>query len=220
MQAFKGTVRWMIDKSAARQWYAKVSVSQINIANLIFAGTVGTIVYLVLGPMIFLLWSSFRSALPPRPIGTYTFDNYVFAYSSPMTYHLFLNTIVFSRGIHVDRGGRRFCLCVVDRTPRHPRQENAFHADSVARRGPFDADGYGVIILAGPEARIINVIFHQLFGFKPINIFSRSWLFALNGLHSVPATFSFCWGRCEVWIRPSKRRRRSPARAEWRPCAG
>jgi len=71
MQAFKGAVWSMIEKSAARQWYAKVSLSHINIANLIFAGTVGTVVYLVLGPMIFLLWSSFRTALPtPADPGT------------------------------------------------------------------------------------------------------------------------------------------------------
>ena len=195
MQAFKGTVGSMIEKSAARQWYAKVNVSQINIANLIFAGTVGTIVYLVLGPMIFLLWSSFRSALPtPADPGTYTFDNYVFAYTSPMTYHLFLNTIVFvavSTSISVVVA---FAFAwFIERTDI-PAKKTLFMLILLPAAVPSMLMAMAYIILAGPEAGIINVIFHQLFGFKPINIFSRFWLFALNGLHGVPATFLILLG--------------------------
>ena len=185
----------MIDKSAARQWYAKVSLSQINIANLIFAGTVGTIVYLVLGPMIFLLWSSFRSALPtPADPGTYTLDNYVFAYTSPTTYHLFLNTIVFvavSTSIAVVVA---FAFAwLIERTDI-PAKRTLFMLILLPAAVPSMLMAMAYIILAGPEAGIINVIFHQLFGFKPVNIFSRFWLFALNGLHGVPATFLILLG--------------------------
>ena len=54
-------------------------------------------IYLVVIPLIFLLWTSFRSA----PIGMpaeLTLSNYARAYANPATYELLQNTLVFAFG--------------------------------------------------------------------------------------------------------------------------
>lgn len=180
---------------ALRRWYAKINFPQISVANLIFVGTVGTIVYLVLGPMLFLLWSSFRSALPtPADPGHFTVDNYVFAYTSPTTFYLFLNTAIFvavstSIAVLIAFG----FAWLIERTDIRAKK-TLFMLILLPAAVPPMLMAMAYIILAGPEAGIINVIFHQLFGVKPINIFSRFWLFVLNGLHGVPATFLILLG--------------------------
>src|SRR5262245_56855806 len=80
----------------ARAVYAGRVLPRFNVTNLVLVGTVAVIAYLVLAPIIFLLWSSFRTALPtPANPGLFTLKNYAFVYSNPATYTLFLNTAIF-----------------------------------------------------------------------------------------------------------------------------
>jgi iron(III) transport system permease protein len=195
MQVLKDAAWSRIEKPATRLRYSRINFFQIRIANLIFAGSVGIIAYLVLGPMIFLLWSSFRSALPtPADTGYFTLDNYAFAYTSPITYHLFLNTVIFvavSTSIAVVVAFSFAWL--IERTDI-PAKKTLFMLILLPAAVPSMLMAMAYIILAGPEAGLINVIFNQLFGFKLVNIYSRSWLFILNGLHGVPATFLILLG--------------------------
>src|SRR5688572_24876128 len=81
---------------AARGAYASRILPRVNMTNVVLAGTVVIIAYLVLAPIIFLMWSSFRTALPtPANPGVFTLRNYAFVYSNPATYTLFLNTAIF-----------------------------------------------------------------------------------------------------------------------------
>src|SRR5919109_4965765 len=81
---------------AARVTYAAKILPRVSLTNVILVGTVAIIAYLVLAPIIFLMWSSFRTALPtPANPGTFTLKNYIFVYSNPATYTLFLNTAMF-----------------------------------------------------------------------------------------------------------------------------
>ena len=69
---------------------------RFTITNAILVGTVAVIAYLVLAPIVFLIWSSFRTALPtPANPGLFTLRNYTFVYSNPATLTLFLNTAIF-----------------------------------------------------------------------------------------------------------------------------
>ena len=80
----------------ARVIYAGKLLPRFNVTNVVLVGTVAIIAYLVLAPIIFLRWSSFRTALPtPANPGLFTLRNYTFVYSNPATYTLFLNTAVF-----------------------------------------------------------------------------------------------------------------------------
>jgi iron(III) transport system permease protein len=175
---------------AIRSWYAKLDFSQLNVANLIFAGAVAVIAYLVIGPTMFLLLSSFRSALPtPADPGYFTFQNYVFAYTSPATYHLFLNTALFvatSTSIAVLLA---FTFAWLLERTDIPAKGALFILILLPSAVPSMLMAMAYIILAGPEAGLLNVISHKLLGVKPINIFSWPWLFLLQGLNSVPATF-------------------------------
>ena len=49
--------------------------------------------------------------------------------------------------------------------------------------------GISYIILAGPEAGLLNRLTDELFGVKPFNIFSLPAMFILQGLNSVPGAF-------------------------------
>jgi iron(III) transport system permease protein len=190
MEAFKRTDWPILQKPTAKPWLPKRRISHFNIANLIFAGTIGIITYLVLGPLVFLLWSSFRSALPtPADPGYFTVENYLFAYTNPTTYYLFLNTAVFvliSTAISVFVA---FTLAWLIERTNIPAKKTLFVLILLPAAVPSMLMAMAYIILAGPEAGILNIIFDQLLGFKPINIYSRFWLFLLNGLHGVPATF-------------------------------
>lgn len=176
-------------------WYAKINFSNLNITNLIFAGAVAIIAYLVIGPTIFLLLSSFRSALPtPADPGYFTFGNYVFAYTSPETYQLFLNTALFviaSTSIAVLVAFSFAWL--IERTDI-PAKGTLVMLILLPAAVPSMLMAMAYIILGGPEAGLLNLLFYELFGIKPINIFSLPWLFILNGLNSVPTTFLILLG--------------------------
>src|SRR4249920_3904984 len=81
---------------AASGVYARKFLPRFNLTNVVLAGTVAVIAYLVMAPIFFLLWSSFRTALPtPANPGFFTLRNYSFVYSNPATLSLFLNTAIF-----------------------------------------------------------------------------------------------------------------------------
>src|SRR5262245_61240039 len=66
-----------------------------NPQALIMSAVIILVLYLVVVPLFFLLWSSFRSG----PIGfpsELTLTNYVSAYGDARTYSLFATTLVFS----------------------------------------------------------------------------------------------------------------------------
>jgi ABC-type spermidine/putrescine transport system permease subunit II len=66
-----------------------------NGQSFLLAGVVALVLYLVVVPLLFLLWSSFRSA----PIGfpsELTLKNYANAYGDPRTYSVFGTTVVFA----------------------------------------------------------------------------------------------------------------------------
>ena len=68
---------------AERAVYASKILPRFNATNVVLVGTVAIIAYLVLAPIIFLLWSSFRTALPtPANPGLFTLKNYLFVYLS------------------------------------------------------------------------------------------------------------------------------------------
>src|SRR5262245_16318046 len=66
-----------------------------NLQSFLLAGVVTLALYLVVVPLFFLLWSSFRTG----PIGfasELTLQNYRGAYGDPRTYTLFGTTVVFA----------------------------------------------------------------------------------------------------------------------------
>ena len=86
----------LLEAARGRGTFAGRILPRFNLTNVVMVGTVAIIAYLVLAPIIFLLWSSFRTALPtPANPGAFTLKNYAFVYTNPTTYRLFFNTAIF-----------------------------------------------------------------------------------------------------------------------------
>src|SRR5262245_51217298 len=175
---------------AARSSDASRLLPRINLTNIILVGTVAIIVYLVIAPIFFLLWSSFRTALPtPANPGLFTLRNYGFVYSSPTTYTLFLNTALFvsvctSLALLFAVG----FAWLIERTDI-PAKGTWFVLIILPSAVPSLLMGISYIILAGPEAGLLNRLCQDLFGVKPFNIFSLPAMFILQALGSVPSSF-------------------------------
>ena len=68
-----------------------------SLQGLVMVAVIAVTLYLVIVPLLFLLWSSFRSA----PVGVsspLTLENYLKVYRDARTYTLLGNTIVFATG--------------------------------------------------------------------------------------------------------------------------
>jgi iron(III) transport system permease protein len=175
---------------AASGIYARKLLPRFNLTNLVLAGTVAVIAYLVLAPIFFLLWSSFRTALPtPANPGLFTLRNYIFVYSNPTTYTLFLNTAIFvtvctSIALLLAVG----FAWLIERTDM-PAKRTLFVLIILPSSVPSLLMGISYIILAGPEAGLLNRLTDDLFGVKPFNIFSLPAMFILQALSSVPSSF-------------------------------
>jgi iron(III) transport system permease protein len=175
---------------AERGVYAGKILPRFSATNVVLVGTVAIIAYLVVAPIIFLLWSSFRTALPtPANPGLFTLKNYIFVYSNPATYTLFLNTAIFvlvctSVAVLLAVG----FAWLIERTDI-PAKGTLFLLILLPSAVPSLLMGISYIILAGPEAGLLNRLTDELFGIKPFNIFSLSAMFILQALSSVPASF-------------------------------
>jgi iron(III) transport system permease protein len=166
--------------------YVGKIIPHVSVTNVVLVGSVVVIAYLVLAPIIFLIWSSFRTALPtPANPGAFTLRNYVFVYSNPATYTLFLNTAIFVT----------VCTAIalllavgfawlIERTDM-PAKGALFVLILLPSAVPSLLMGISYIILAGPEAGLLNRLTEELFGAKPFNIFSLPAMFILQGLNSV-----------------------------------
>lgn len=176
--------------SVARQAYASKVLPHVNVTSIILVGTIAVIAYLVVAPMVFLIWSSFRSALPtPADPGVFTLRNYAFVYSSPTTYTLFFNTVIFvtvctSIALLLAVG----FAWLIERTDM-PAKSTLFVMILLPSAVPSLLMGISYIILAGPEAGLLNRLTDSLFGIKPFDIFSLPAMFILQGFNSVPGTF-------------------------------
>jgi iron(III) transport system permease protein len=175
---------------ATRAAYAGRVLPRFNVTNVVLIGTVAAIAYLVLAPIVFLLWSSFRTALPtPANPGFFTLKNYAFVYSNPATYTLLFNTAIFvavctSLALLLAVG----FAWLIERTDV-PAKATLFVLILLPSAVPSLLMGISYIILAGPEAGLLNRVAEAWFGVKPFNIFSLPAMFVLQALSSVPSSF-------------------------------
>ncbi len=178
-----------------RGGYVGKIIPHVSVTNVVLVGTVAVIAYLVLAPILFLMWSSFRTALPtPANPGSFTLRNYTFVYSNPATYTLFLNTAIFV----IICTAIALLLAVgfawlIERTDM-PAKGALFVLILLPSAVPSLLMGISYIILAGPEAGLLNRFTEEFFGAKPFNIFSLPAMFILQGLNSVPASFLIVLG--------------------------
>ena len=166
------------------------SPARWNGQNLLLAGVIILAIYLIVVPLLFLLWSSFRSA----PIGfpsALTLENYASAYGDSRTYALFGTTLVFA----VSSSALSLFFGVIfawllERT-NVPFKEGLYALMPVPIAVPGVLFSIGWVLLLSPQIGVINMFLRRVFALEdaPINIYSLPGMIFLEGLHLTPVTF-------------------------------
>ena len=147
-------------------------------------------VYLVIIPLVFLVWMSFRSGHIGMP-SELTFANYARAYANPATYELIYNTVVFALGsaaIAVFLG--IIFAWLVERTDL-PGKDFVYPLFLVPIAIPGVLFSIAWVLLLSPGAGIVNLSLKHVLQLDhaPLNIYNLPGMIFLEGLHLTPITF-------------------------------
>lgn len=156
---------------------------------------VAVVLYLVFGPLLMLIFSSFREtegALPFESGVEWTLDNYLTVFTSKSTYMVLGTTIVYSLGSLLVSFGMALTLAwFVERTDMPFR--GLISVLVIASLGlPGVIFGIAWVLLMSPRSGMINVWFRQIFGLEgegPVNVYSLPGMTFVQGISLVPITF-------------------------------
>jgi iron(III) transport system permease protein len=164
-------------------------------SSFLFLLIVVVLLWLILIPMGQMILSSFRAGHPAAP-GPFTFDNYRVAYTSPLTYRMILNTLIFS--------GASTALSVliailfawlIERTDM-PLKSLCWTTLLIplAMPGLFFAMAY--VFLLMPQSGVLNLFLRSLLDHMgialdsgPLNIYSLGGMIFLDGIRGVTTVF-------------------------------
>lgn len=156
---------------------------------------VSILIYLVLGPLLMLVLSSFRDTVGQLPFEAavpWSIENYLQLASSPRTLSVLANTMIFVTG--------SLALCfgisiafgwLIERTDLPFR--NALYVVIIASFGiPTVISSIAFTLLLNPSSGLINVAVRTLVGGSgpgPLNVYTLAGMTFVNGLTMVPITF-------------------------------
>ena len=170
--------------------YPIVDVLRWDARTLVIVPVLAITIYLVVIPLIFLLWTSFRSAPVGMP-AELTLSNYARAYANPGTYELLQNTLVFAVGSAATAIflGILFAW-LVERTDL-PFKNTIYPLFLVPIAIPGVLFSIAWVLLLSPGAGIINLVLKQALQLDqaPLNIYNLPGMIILEGLHLTPITF-------------------------------
>jgi iron(III) transport system permease protein len=170
-----------------KQWYS------FNFMKMLYLFMLLVVSYIVLVPMVILLYSSVGSTKGTLPFEQLTFslDNYISVLTNPLTYSLLGNTVVFTVGsILVGITTAVFLAWVLERT-NFPGRIIVFSLVMIPMAIPQMIYAIGWLQLLNPTNGIINVPLQALFGLEkgPFNIYSLSGMIIVQGISMVPTAF-------------------------------
>jgi iron(III) transport system permease protein len=147
-------------------------------------------IYLVVIPLVFLLWTSFRTGQIGMP-AELTLSNYARAYANPATYELMRNTLVFAFGsaaIALFLG--IIFAWLVERT-NLPGKDLFYPLFLVPIAIPGVLFSVAWVLLLSPGAGVINLALkHALqLDHAPLDVYNLWGMIFLEGLHLTPITF-------------------------------
>lgn len=147
-------------------------------------------IYLVVIPLVFLIWTSFRAGQIGMP-AELTFSNYARAYANPTTFELMHNTLVFAFGsaaIALFLG--IIFAWLVERT-NLPFKDLLYPLFLVPIAIPGVLFSIAWVLLLSPGAGIVNFALKQIFQLDqaPLNVYNLAGMVLLEGLHLTPVTF-------------------------------
>jgi iron(III) transport system permease protein len=165
-----------------------------------FIFVVGILLWLILIPLAQMVISSFRSGHPAAP-GPFTFNNYLVAYTNPLTYRMIFNTLVFAGGgTAITVSIAVFFTWLLERTDM-PLRNLCWTLLLIPLAMPGLLFSMSYVLLFMPQSGIINVFIRDLvagFGVElsegPINIYSLGGMIFLDGMRGVTTVFLLVTG--------------------------
>lgn len=170
-----------------KQWY------NVDFMKMLYLVMFLIVSYIVLVPMVILLYSSVGSTKGTLPFEqlTFTMENYLAVLTNPVTYTLLGNTVVFTVGsILVGITMAVFLAWVLERT-NFPGRIIVFSLIMIPMAIPQMIYAIGWLQLLNPTNGILNVPLQVLFGIEkgPFNIYSLSGMIIVQGISMVPTAF-------------------------------
>jgi iron(III) transport system permease protein len=158
--------------------------------TLVIGPVLAVTIYLVVIPLVFLLWTSFRTAHIGLP-AELTLANYVRAYANPGTYELIQNTLLFAFGsafIALFLG--IVFAWLVERT-NLPGKDLFYPLFLIPIAIPGVLFSIAWVLLLSPGAGMINLSLKSFLQLEhaPLDIYNLWGMIALEGLHLTPVTF-------------------------------
>ena len=175
---------------SSRAWLHRISVRSIA-----FGSTIAVVSYLVLVPLVMLLYASIKSTedkLPFEASGT-TLANYVTVLTNPATLPIFLNTFLFTAGsLAVGLPLAIVMAWLLERTSIPARRWLAT-AILVPMTIPSLLSAIAWIQLLDPRIGLINVVLRGVFGSSsdtgPFDIYTLYGMCLVQGLRLVPSAY-------------------------------
>ncbi|MCL4425513.1 MAG: ABC transporter permease subunit, partial [Firmicutes bacterium] len=153
-------------------------------------------IFLVMIPLLMLVYSSFRTGRPGLPGGEYTLQNYLTAYTNKKSYEAILNSFGYAGG------GTLISVIIaiimswaIERT-NMPLRNLSYALLLVPLAIPGMLFSISWILLLSPDIGFLNILIRKalgIFGIKlstgPFNIYTLYGMFFLEGLRHVPTIF-------------------------------
>lgn len=157
--------------------------------------TSAVLLYLILGPLVMLLFSSLKrtdDTLPFEAASPWSLENYQNVFLSSGTYSVLWNTFIYSAGALVVSFAISIGLSwLVERTDM-PMRTAVFTLVIASLGIPGVISGIAWTLLLSPRNGVINVWVRSLFGLDgegPFNVFSMWGLILVQAFTLVPVTF-------------------------------
>ena len=166
----------------------------ISWAGVFWIATAVLVTYLVAGPVLVLIFSSFRDTAQKLPLEAtnFTLNNYVDVLTSATTYHLLLNTLCYAGAALI----LSFILTVIfawviERT-NIPLRPYLLMGILAPMAFPGVVEVMAWMLLANPSNGLYNLFLRKTFGISghgPLNIYSMAGMILVTGLRLVPSMY-------------------------------
>ncbi len=176
-------------EAAVRSW------GRLTGRTIMTVAVVGLLVYLVLGPVAMLLFSTFREtrgALPFSPGVAWTLENYAAVFLSGSTYRLLLTTLVFSFGSLLLSFSLSILLAWLTERTNMPFRNLVFVLVVASLGIPNVILGIAWELVLNPVNGLLNLVLRELTGWEgrgPLNVFTLPGMIFVQGISLVPVTY-------------------------------
>src|SRR5437879_7250962 len=166
-----------------------------NATTIFFLCVVLILLWLIVIPLGQMVLNSFRTGHPAAP-GPFTLKNYLVAYTSPLTYRMIFNTVLFAAGgTAITVVIAVFFAWLLERTDM-PLQSLCWSLLLIPLAMPGLLFSMAYVFLLMPKSGLLNVFLRDVlsyFGVElsdgPINIYSLGGMIFLDGLRGFPRGF-------------------------------